>query len=436
MKDTMSTETRKSLRLHAMAVICLVAGACLAAAWAADTRLSGAVIAPGALVVQSNVKKVQHPTGGVVADLLVREGSRVAAGDLLVRLDDTAAKANLAAVSKSLWEMAARRARLEAERDGTGGVDIPLDLAETAKVDPEIGRIVAGETKLFELRAEALAGQEAQLRQRIGQLEDEITGLREQAGAKGEELALVEREYPGVKELWDKKLVQLSRMMTIERDRARLKGDRGALVASIARTRGKISETELQLIQLRQAMRSEVAKELAEIRAKASTLTEQKVTAQDQLMRIDLRAPQAGYVHQLAVHARSAVVTAGEPVLLIVPASDVLVVEVRIAPQDIAQIRVGQKAVIRFPGFDLRTTPELPARVDRIAADVARDERTGLTYFTTRLALAREDVERFGAERLAPGMPADAFIETDQRTIMSYLTKPLTDQASRAFRER
>ena len=436
MKRDARSETRRSLRLHALAVLGLLAGACLAAAWAADTRLSGAVIASGALVAESNVKKVQHPSGGVVADILVHEGMRVSAGDLLVRLDETAARANLVAVTKSLWEMSARRARLEAERDDAKTVDFPPDLRAAGEEDAETGRIISGETRLFQLRAEALTGQEAQLQERIGQLNEEIVGLNEQAAAKAQEIALLEREYPGVKELWEKNLVQLSRIMAIERDRARVKGDRGSLLASIARTRGRISETSLQIIQLRQTMRSEVAKELAEIRAKAATLTEQKITALDQVTRIELRAPQAGFVHQLAVHARGAVVTAGEPVMLIVPSSDLLVIEARIAPQDISQVTMGRKAVIRLPGFNLRTTPELSARVSQIAADVATDQRTGASYFTTRLSLDAAEVERFGRSRLAPGLPAEVFIQTEPRTILSYLAKPLTDQATRTFRER
>lgn len=430
------SDTLRSLRRHMIAVGALVAFTGVAGVLAADARLAGAIVASGSLVVESNVKKVQHPTGGVVAAILVQEGARVAAGDLLVRLDATVAQANLSAVTKSLWELTARRARLEAERDDDATPAFPDDLAAAAARDEEIGRIVTGEAALLAFRREALAGQEAQLRERVSQLHEEAGGLTEQAGAKEQELALIEREYVGVAELWDKKLVQITRLTSLERERARLKGERGSLMASIAQTKGKVAETELQIIQLRQAMRSDVAKELAEIRARIATLVEQKVTALDQIGRIEIRAPQAGYVHELAVHGRGAVVTGGEPLMLIVPAADALVVEIRVAPQDIAQVRSGQAAMIRFPSFNQRTTPELVAHVDRVAADVTEDKRTGLFYFTTRLAIGRPEIDRLGQDRLVPGMPAEVFIRTDERTVLSYLLKPLRDQALRAFRER
>ena len=433
---TAGTSTARSLRRHVAAVIGITVGGALAGALAAQARLAGAVIASGSLVVESNVKKVQHPTGGVVAELMVREGTRVEAGDLLMRLDATVTQANLSAVTKSLWELIARSARLEAERDGAGEVAFGADLVAAGAADPEIGRIVSGETSLFGLRRDALVGQEKQLRERVGQLREEIAGLTEQAAAKEQELVLVNREHEGVAELWAKKLIQLGRLTAREREAARLKGERGAMVSAMAQSRGKIAETELQILQLRQTMRSDVAKELAEIRAKIATLVEQKVTALDQIGRIEIRAPQAGFVQALTSHSRGAVVAGGEPILLIVPAADALVVEVRVAPQDIAQIRVGQAAMVRFPSFNQRTTPELSARVDRVSADVTEDKRTGLSYFTVRLTITLDEIGRLGEERLVPGMPADVFIRTDERTVLSYLLKPISDQAVRAFRER
>ncbi|RVU19104.1 HlyD family type I secretion periplasmic adaptor subunit [Methylobacterium oryzihabitans] len=425
--------TRRSLRRHGLAAIAVLALTGGAGAWTAATELSGAIIATGSLVVETNIKKVQHPTGGIVADLLVQEGTRVAAGDLLIRLDATTARATYDSVSKSLWELSARTARLEAERDGLGEVRVPADLWEAG---PDIARVVEGERTLFRFRAEARAGQTAQLRERIGQLRDEIRGLTEQAEAKEQESAIIQREYEGVQDLWRKNLIQLSRVTALERDISRLKGERGVLVAMIAQTRGKISETELQIVQLEQNLRSEAGKELAEIRAKAATLVEQKITAYDQLQRIDIRSPQAGSVHELTVHTRGGVITPGEPVMLIVPAADSLVVEVRVAPQEIDRVRIGQAAGLRFPGFDQRTTPELAGTVVRIAADVSEDKRTGVFYYLVRLAIASGDLARLGSATLMPGMPVEAFIRTADRTVLSYLTKPLADQARRAFREK
>ncbi|MCJ2019051.1 HlyD family type I secretion periplasmic adaptor subunit [Methylobacterium sp. E-065] len=433
-RDADPTEgTRRSLRRHIAGVAAVIAVATGVGAWTAATDLSGAIIATGSLVVESNIKKVQHPTGGVVAELPVQEGERVRAGDLLVRLDATAARATYDSVTKSLWEIAARNARLEAERDGRPDLAIP---AELNAAGPEVGRIIDGERKLFRFRREALQGQKAQLRERIGQLNEEIKGLVEQAAAKEQETTIIGREYAGVEELWRKNLIQLTRLTSLQRDMSRLKGERGVLVASIAQTRGKVSETELQIIQLEQNLRSEVGKELAENRAKTATLMEQKITAFDQLQRIEIRAPQTGYVHELAVHTRGGVIAPGESILLIVPNADSLVAEVRVAPQDIDRLQTGQGAGLRFPSFDQRTTPELNGRVTRIAADVSEDKRTGSFYYLVRLGVTKDELAKLDGAKLMPGMPVEAFIRTADRTVLSYLTKPLVDQARRAFREK
>jgi membrane fusion protein, type I secretion system len=401
----------------------------------ATTDLSGAVIALGSLVVESNVKKVQHPTGGVVGELLVRDGSRVGAGDLLIRLDPTEAQANLTAVTKALWELTARRARLETERDGSETIAFPSDLTEAA-ADAEIDRIVAGERRLFELRREALRGQKAQLRERVAQFREEINGLAEQIDAKNQEIDFIQKELNGVRELFEKNLIPITRLTALERDGARLKGERGHLVAANAQTKGKISEIELQIIQLDQNLRSEVAKELADIRAKMSDLTEKKVTATEQLQRIDIRAPQSGFVHQLAVHTKRGVISAGEQILLIVPEADALIVEAKVAPNDIDQVQLDQPAVLRFPTFNQRTTPELAGTVSRIAADTTRDDRTGTSYYLVRIGINSGEIARLNGLKLVPGMPVEAFLRTEDRTMLSYLLKPLTDQARRAFREK
>ena len=331
------------------------------------------MIAPGSLVVDSNVKKVQHPTGGVVGELLVRDGDQVKTGDLLVRLDETVTRANLAIVLKSLDEFAAREARFEAERDDEERLIFPEDLSARSS-DPAVLRVLVGERRLFELRRAARAGQKAQLNERIGQIQEQIRGLEEQIAGKASEIELINQELEGVRELWRKNLIPIARLMALERDAARLRGERGALVASIAQARGKITETQLQILQIDQDLRSEVSKELAEIRAKTSELIEKRVTAEDQLKRIDIRAPQDGRVHQLAVHTVGGVISAGEPIMLIVPGSDVLTVEARIEPHDIDQIRVGQNAVLRFSTFNQRTTPEINGEVGRVSADITQDQ--------------------------------------------------------------
>jgi HlyD family secretion protein len=289
---------------------------------------------------------------------------------------------------------------------------------------------------LFELRRQAQDGQKAQLRERITQLNDEVRGYTDQVAAKKKEIEFIRTELEGVRELWAKSLVPISRVTAIERDAARLEGERGQLIATIAQGKGKISETELQIIQIDQNLRSDVAKELADIRAKIAELSERSVTAVDQLRRIDIRAPQAGVVHQLSVFTRGGVVAAGEQIMLIVPEADDLIVEVRVEPQKIDQLKLDQPATLRFPGFNQRTTPELNGRVSRIAADVTQDQRTGQPYYLVRIGLRVDEIDRLDGLKLVPGMPVEAFIRTSERTMLSYLLKPLTDQARRAFREK
>ena len=355
--------------------------------WATFTDISAAVIAPGQLVVETDVKKVQHPTGGVVGELLTREGQRVAAGDVLIRLDETQTRANLDIVLKAMDELSARRARDEAEREGLKIITFPPDLVARIENDPTVARLIDGESRLFAARVAGREGQKAQLRERVEQLRQEIDGLTKQAAAKDREINLIGHELTGVRDLYAKNLVPLSRVTALERDAARLEGERGQLVASTASARGKIAETELQIIQIDGEMRTEVGKDLAEIRGKWSELREKRVAAENQLKRVELRAPQDGFVHQMSVHTVGGLVVPSEPAMLIVPASDQLLVEVRVQPQDIDNVRVGQKAVLRFAAFNTRTTPEIDGEVVRVSADVTQDPKTGQSYYTARIRI-------------------------------------------------
>jgi HlyD family secretion protein len=249
-------------------------------------------------------------------------------------------------------------------------------------------------------------------------------------------MELIAQELEGVRDLWRKNLVPIHRVTALERDAARLEGERGHLIAATAQSKGKISENELQIIQIDQDLRSEVAKELREVQAKIVELVERKVAADDQLKRIDVRAPQDGIVHQLNVHTVGGVVTAGEAMMLIVPEADALTVEAKLAPQDIDQVHPGQTAVLRFSTFNQRTTPELNGTVSRVSADLTTDQRTGTSHYTVRISIPEHEVARLSGLKLLPGMPLEAFIQTGERTVLSYLTKPFTDQAARAFRGR
>jgi len=429
-------DIRRSVRRHL--VLSLAAAALLAGGlggWAATTEIAGAVVAPGMLVVDSFVKKVQHPTGGVVGELRVRDGDVVQAGQIVMRLDETVTKANLAVVDKSLVDLGARQGRLEAERDGAMRITFEASLREGALSGPEAAKVMAGETRLFELRRDARAGQKAQLKERAGQLREEILGLTGQIAGKRRETELINRELEGVRELWRKNLIPLQRVTALERDAARLEGEYGQLVASVAQAKGKISETELQVIQVDQNLRSEVAKELSEVQGKIAELVEKRVTAEDQLKRIDVRAPQDGMVHQLSVHTIGGVVSPGEPIMLVVPRSDTLVIEAKVPPKDIDQVQLGQKAMLRLTAFNQRSTPEIAGKVSLVAADQITDEKTGTSYFKVHVTPGSEDLARLKDVKLVPGMPAEVFIQTGERTVLSYLTKPLNDQVRRAFRE-
>ena len=431
-----TSPTRRSMRRHLVAAIVVVSVLVVGVGgWAATAVISGAVVASGSVVVDSNVKKVQHPTGGIVGELRVRDGDRVHAGDVVVRLDETVTRANLAIVTKGLGEMMARKARLESERDGLDTITFPAQLLAEAD-DPDRAAAMDSESKLFNLRKTARSGQKAQLRERVAQLGEEITGLAAQQNSKAKEIALIERELAGVRELWKQNLVQLTRLTALEREAARLDGERGQLVAASAQAKGKIAETALQILQIDQDIASDVAKELREVDGKIGELVERKVAAEDQLKRIDIRAPQDGTVFQLAVHTIGGVITAGDPIMLIVPEADNLSVEVKVNPQDIDQLQPNQKAILRFSAFNIRTTPEIEGVVTRISADTSTDQRTGQSYYTVRIAMPADQIERLGEVKLLPGMPVEAFMQTRDRTMLSYLIKPLHDQFLRAFREK
>jgi HlyD family secretion protein len=425
-----------SIRLHLIVglaiVVILAAGL---GGWASTAEISGALIAPGSIVVESNVKKVQHPTGGVVGEVLARDGDLVKSGQVVVRLDDTVTKASLAIVVKTLDGLLARAARLQAEQQGLDKITFPKALLDRLD-DPEVKNIVASETKLFEVRTYGRTGQKAQLRERITQLNEEISGLTAQEKAKDQEIALVEKELAGVRTLYDQHLVQLSRLTTLERDAARLNGERAQYIASRAQAKGKITETELQIIQVDKDMVSDVSKDLRESNDKIGEFVERKVTAEDQLRRVEIRAPQDGMVLQSTVHTVGGVITAGDAVMLIVPQSDDLQVEAKVNPQDIDKLQIGQKTLLRLSAFNQRTTPELNGVVSRVSPDVTTDQRTGQSYYTIRVSMPPQEIARLGDAKLIPGMPVEAFVQTGDRTMLSYLIKPLSDQLMRAFREK
>ena len=430
-----SIATRSSLRRHeraGLAIVLFVVGG--VGSWAAATQISGAIIAPGTLVVETYVKKVQHPTGGIVGEILARDGDKVEAGAVLVRLDDTIARSTHAIITKRLHEMLARKARLEAERDGRASLTIPNELKANSE-DPAVAAVISAEQRLLAVRKTSREGQEEQLRQRIEQLNQEISGLKAQSEAKGREVEFIQRELEGARQLWSQNLMPISKMTALEREATRVSGEKAKLISDMARARAQIAETKLQIIQIDRNLESDVARELGEIDAKIGEFIERKVAAEADLQRIDIRAPQAGIVHQSIAHTVGGVINAGEVIMLVVPESDDLTIEAKVSPADVDQVHVGQEASLRFSAFSQRTTPEISGVVKRRSADITRDQMSGATYYTVHVSMNPDEVARLGQISLVPGMPVEVFIKTDDRRVISYLVKPLTDQIARAFRE-
>ena len=431
----MSGSVTTSLRRHLIWAFVVIAGLAGGLGTAAAlVEISGAVIAPGNIVVETNLKRVQHQEGGIVEAIHVREGQSVESGDLLVQLDGTISKANLTVVTTRLRELQAQEARLMAERDGQETLIVPEALADL-RADPAVAAILQGQRSLLDARRASRAGRSAQLNEQIKQFREQITGLTSQRTAKAEEIELVTKELSDLSSLVEKRLIQQSRITALKRDEARLKGEHGGFTSQIAQVEQSISERKIQILQIDEEMRAEVVEQLPEVRGEIAQLIEQRVAALEELRRLEIRAPSAGYVHQLAVHTVGGVVAAGEDLMQIVPHEDVLVVEARVAPNDIDQLGPAQEAVVRFPGLDQRTTPELSARILTVSADLIEDPMDGTRYYEARLALAEEEIAKLGDTRLVPGMPVEAFVQTGDRTILSFLLKPLSDHLAHAFRE-
>ena len=400
--------------------------------WAATAKIAGAVIASGLIVVDSNIKKVQHPSGGIVGEIRVKNGDLVELGQVVVRLDETQTRAALGIIVSQLIELKGRKARLVAERDDTSVIAFP-DGFELLGSDAI--RVADGERRLLIARRLSTAGQKSQHGERIKQFELEAKGLAAQHKAKVTELSLIGEELERLTELYKKNLVPVTRVLSMRRDEVRIDGERGAMLAHIGRIGGQIAEINMQILNIEQAVRTDAQKELREIEGRIAELEERRITAEDQLRRVDVLAPQAGVIHELNVHTVGGVIGAGETLMQVVPVGETLAVEVRLAPQDIDQATIGQKVMLRFSAFNQRTTPELPGTIVRLAADLSRETQSNNTYYVARISIAEAYLARLGNLKLVPGMPVEAYIQTGERTAISYLVKPFTDHLQRVFRE-
>lgn len=400
---------------------------------AATTELAGAVVGFGHVVVDSSVKRVQHLTGGIVAEIHARDGDVVQAGQLLVKLDETVLRAELDIARKTYLQAQARAARLTAERDGAATIDFQAFLK--GEDDPSLAETIAGEQRLFEARVTNRDIQVQQIGEQIRQVREQIAGVEQQIASADAQITLNADELDGLRKLYKKKMVSIVRLNELEREQAQLIGSRGKLVTDTAALRARAAEAEVRIAVLQQDFRTTASEELRKVQDEANLAASRIVQSVDALKRVNVYAPVDGVVHQSTVHTIGGIVTPNVDLMQIVPRDDKLVVEARISPADIDQIYPGQPSRVRFSAFDRNTTPELHAEVDVVAADLTVDQTTGQGYFKVKLRIPPEEVERLGDLKLVPGMPAESYIHTSDRTIFSYLFKPITDQMSRAFRE-
>ncbi|MFG1248772.1 HlyD family type I secretion periplasmic adaptor subunit [Xanthobacter flavus] len=422
---------RRDLLLGGAVVALFLVGGC---AWAAFTPLSGAVMASGNLTLKGSVKSIEPPIGGTVAEIAVTEGQEVKAGSLLLRFDDTLARANLAIVAQQIDELEARTARLKVEAGLADTMEQTTELAERRRTAPSVDQTWAGEARLLSARRDMREGQKAQLSEQIAQLREQIQGLELQTRAKEKEIELVNIELGSMEELVAKKLVSLSRATAVRREAARIEGELGQLRASTASARGRIAEIGIQILAIDQVVRSEATQEQREIEGKLAELRERRVAAIDQLSRLDVNAPTSGIVHQLAVHTIKSYVAAGDTVLKIVPRDDTFVVTAHLDPSDIDQVHVGQDARLRFSAFQQETTPEILGSVSRVSADVTTDSRSGASYYVIEITPDAVALDVLAGAALVAGMPVEVHLRTQDRTPLSYLLKPLDDQLRRSFR--
>lgn len=428
-----ASTTNASILTHSAAVILLAIGLLVGlGGWAALAKLAGAVVASGRVVVEGNSKKIQHLSGGIVSEIDVAEGDRVEAGQVLLRLSATIVQANLSIVENTLAQLYSRRARLGAELAEASSFTVPEDLEALTNLKAA-KTFIDSEQSLFNSRRNALSGMKKQLATRKDQLADEARGLSVQVEATDNELAIVKEDVSKTQELYKKGLVTLQRLNLLKRQLSNLEGQQGQYMAARAQTVGKLSELDLQLLQLDEDRKSEVTKDLTSIEATVAEYEERLAATRDQLDRLDIRSPIAGRIYQLSVHNINGVIQPGEVLMLVVPEKEELAIEANIVPKDIDQIYVGQPVTIRFTAFNQSTTPDVSAEVAVVAPDLQTDSRTGTSYYSLRIKPSKAGMEHIPGGRLYPGMPAEVFIQTSERSVLSYFVKPFQDRLKKTF---
>lgn len=423
---------RLPLVIGLSAIVLLVGGL---GVWGTATRIAGAVVARGSVTLESDRQVVQHPDGGVVGEILARNGDRVAAGDVLVRLDGTFLRTELVIVQRQLMEIYARRKRLEAERDDAEAPDYS-DLPTYSLLPPEaVAEQTAGQTSLFEARRTSIAQTARQLREQQAQIERQIEGYTAQRDSLDRQLALIAAELADVQNLFDRGLIESSRLLVLQREEAQLVGEIGRLNALVAEARARISGLEIEILRLSDTRRETAIAELRDLQYAEISVEERNISLTEQLARLDVRAPVDGTVFGSRVFAVQSVVQAAEPMMFLVPGEQPLRVSARIDPVDVDQVHAGQAVSLQFTSFNRRTTPEVPGEVLFVSPDVQTDEASGTTFYEAIIIPDPDAVAELDDLRLMPGMPVETFLRTDDRTPLSYLVQPLAVYFQRAFRE-
>lgn len=403
--------------------------------WSVKARIAGAVIASGMIQVENNRQVLQHPQGGVVGALLARDGDRVEAGDVVLRLDDKLLRSELAIIRNQLNELRARKGRLIAERDESDSVTFdPLLVAQDGG-DGEVTLLMEGQSRLFEARRLLLKQETTQIENQIGQTVDQIDGSLAQLEASESQTSFLVSELEDVQSLFDKGLAQASRLSALRREDARLVGEIGQIRATIAQLKGDIARLEIEKLRLKSSRREEAIAGLRDLSAQEIELAERELATQDTLSKMELRTPVSGVIYGSRVFALRSVISPAEPIMFVIPQDQPLIVSARIESIHIDQVHVGQDAALRFSAFDQRTTPEIFGTVSKLSADVFIDETTGQSYYQAELLPKPEELIKLEGQTLLPGMPVETFIKTAERSPLSYLLKPLMDYFNKAFRE-
>ncbi len=425
-------KARGHLIIGFIALLILVGGF---GAWSMLANISGAVIAMGQVEVDQNRQVIQHLDGGIVAEVLVDEGKPVDAGQVLLRLDSKDLSGELAIVEGQLYELMARSGRLQAERDGADAITFDPELLDVAAQSPDMAELVQGQTSLFEARRQSVDKEVEQLNRRAAQTESQIAGVDAQKEALEIQLALIAEELASQQDLLDRGLAQASRVLSLQREEARLRGSIGELAANRAEAEGRVTEIEIEILKLETRRREDAITRLRDLQYNLLELKERRRLLLERLSRLDIRAPLAGIVYDLQVTTERAVIQAAQPVLYLIPQDRPLVITARVEPIHVDQVYVGQDTTLRFSTFDQRTTPELFGRIVQISPDAFTDERTQSSYYRAEVELLEGEFDKLAGQEVLPGMPVETYIRTEERTPMAYLVKPLTDYFNRAFRE-